>query len=315
MKLLILSTIIALGFSVLAGAAQDPLADRVETLSPSVVRLMISLDRASDQKSKNFPESLQGVFVNGVCIAGSGFFVDTDGYIVTAAHVIDGMVDVATQLNNAGIPFTSQVGFTEPTIDSSNFQSYGYTATNLTPDMKLDFARDLAVLRPAMNPIRDNIGTYTGSSDHLVGYAYRPHPLGLNTQKVASGQSIFLVGFPSNSPVPQTTSGIISAPLQFMQTIEAKDHKLPNSIGLLIADIRINPGNSGGPIFSSSTGNVLGIVDEGDDSSGGLAYVVPSKEIIEFLDENHIAWTLELVPVSAPKLPPPPGRGKPLSAH
>src|SRR5690242_3299866 len=83
---------------VIAAPGGDQLAKRVQQVSPSVVTLIIRLNLAADQNSKDFPEFVKSCFQNGVCIAGTGFFVNTHGDIVTAAHVVESMTEVASQL-------------------------------------------------------------------------------------------------------------------------------------------------------------------------------------------------------------------------
>jgi hypothetical protein len=99
---------------------------------------------------------------------------------------------------------------------------HGFTAVQIQQPLMVDYTHDLAAIRPAINPIVDDMGSYTGPSNYLIQYSYRPHPLGLNTEGVTSGQSLFIVGYPANSPVAETTSGVVSAPLRIEELLVAQ---------------------------------------------------------------------------------------------
>lgn len=108
---------------------------------------------------------------------------------------------------------------------------------------------------------------------------YRPKPIVIADEEVGVGDLIFAIGNPLGLE-RTVTQGIVSSTtrtlghLRFIQT-----------------DAPINPGNSGGPLFNSR-GEVVGIACAGHSFFQGLAFGIPSSDLIDFL-QNRDAYLFD----------------------
>ena len=78
-----------------------------------------------------------------------------------------------------------------------------------------------------------------------------------------------------------------------------------------MTDVQVNQGDSGGPVYSVTTGTVIGLCDsfatalvsvhdpnhapaivDGKELeyNSGLANVIPAKYLVQLLDKNHVKW-------------------------
>ncbi len=124
----------------------------------------------------------------------------------------------------------------------------------------------------ALQPLRD-IALLQIDMDEVEGY--RPEPIVIaETEDLKSGSLIFAIGNPLGLE-RTVTQGIVSSTtrtighLRFIQT-----------------DAAINPGNSGGPMFNAR-GEVVGIVCAGHTFFEGLAFGIPSSDLIDFLKNRE----------------------------
>lgn len=129
----------------------------------------------------------------------------------------------------------------------------------------------------AMHPARD-IALLQLDMKELKGY--KPRPVVINEKgDVNVGDLIFAIGNPLGLE-RTVTQGIVSSTtrtignLRFIQT-----------------DAAINPGNSGGPMFNAR-GEVIGIVCAGATMFDGLAFGIPSTDLIDFL-KNRDAFLFD----------------------
>ena len=207
-----------------AQVPQSSLADDIEAVRSSVARVDV---RFSDHSGGS----------------GTGVFVNDDGYLVTAAHVVTAPsgktvadVEVVTR-----IPPTNQGGV----IVTGSFS--GSTAKVIV----VDLVHDLAILLPSQNPFKDRrTGLVAGGSDvqrSAVSFAK------IDPRKLRDGEPVFVSGYPLSNNTLVTTSGNIAS---------TRDYPVqsPRSLAFgYIADIHVNPGNSGGPVFSKEGRRVIGI--------------------------------------------------------
>lgn len=129
----------------------------------------------------------------------------------------------------------------------------------------------------ALHPLRD-LAILQISPEELKGIRIEPVVLS-EAAGVNVGDVVFAIGNPLGLE-RTVTQGIVSSTtrtighLRFIQT-----------------DAAINPGNSGGPLFNSR-GEVIGVVCAGATSFAGLAFGIPIKDLIDFL-ENRDAFLFD----------------------
>ncbi len=164
---------------------------------------------------------------------GSGFFIDSDGRIVTNNHVVQD----ADQL---------QVTLQDRTTVSA--QLLGRDPDN-----------DLAVINVDPNA--------TDSNGKPIGDRIKPVTLG-DSDQVTIGETAIAIGSPLG--LQQTvTEGIVSARRNPLETSAVPGTQIADLLGGAIqTDAAINPGNSGGPLFDAN-GLVIGVNSTILSQSGG----------------------------------------------
>jgi len=126
----------------------------------------------------------------------------------------------------------------------------------------------------AVHPLRD-IALLQLDEEELKDFALRPLTIAQN-DSVRVGDLVFTIGNPLGLE-RSVTQGIVSSVtrtighLRFIQT-----------------DAAVNPGNSGGPLFNDR-GEVVAIVAAGATFFEGLAFGIPSSDLIDFL-KNRDAY-------------------------
>ena len=120
----------------------------------------------------------------------------------------------------------------------------------------------------ALQPLRD-LAILQLDLDELGGVA--PKPVVINDRDdLRVGDLVFAIGNPLGLE-RTVTQGIVSS------TTRTIGH-----MRLIQTDAAINPGNSGGPLFNAR-GEVIGVVCAGATFFQGLAFGIPSNELVDFL--------------------------------
>jgi serine protease Do len=123
----------------------------------------------------------------------------------------------------------------------------------------------------ALHPLRD-IALLQLDLSELPGTL--PEPVVINDQDdVRVGDLVFAIGNPLGLE-RTVTQGIVSS------TTRTIGH-----LRLIQTDASINPGNSGGPLFNAR-GEVVGIVCAGHVTFDGLAFGIPARDLIDFLEHR-----------------------------
>jgi S1-C subfamily serine protease len=233
-------------------------------------------------------------FPNGDSSSGTGFVVNNEGYVVTANHVINVGGEPASKTISAQIP-------------SKPFSAGGVNVVGnfLSADMRLvdaDVAHDVAILKPERQDLwlRPSMGRINGK---LTQLSDTMKAAWIKVGPVDDGEPVFTSGFPLNIPVLITTSGAIASSTPW--NINRADQTLDDS---LLVDISINHGNSGGPVFSTKSGEVIGLIDAFENArpdvtnpafaqlrnllvyNSELALAVPSGHIVDLLKKNHVQF-------------------------
>jgi serine protease Do len=120
----------------------------------------------------------------------------------------------------------------------------------------------------ALQPLRD-IALLQLDVSELKGDL--PDPVVINDDDdLRVGDLVFAIGNPLGLE-RSVTQGIVSSATRTM-----------GHMRLIQTDASINPGNSGGPLFNAR-GEVVGIVCAGATSFDGLAFGIPSSDLVDFL--------------------------------
>jgi S1-C subfamily serine protease len=164
---------------------------------------------------------------------GSGFFIDTDGRIITNNHVVQDADQLAVTLSD------------QTTVPA---QLLGRDPDN-----------DLAVIKIDPNA--------TDQNGRTIADRIKPVTLG-DSEQVTIGETAIAIGSPLG--LDQTvTEGIISARRNPGENSPVPGAQIADVLGgALQTDAAINPGNSGGPLFNAS-GLVIGVNSSILSQSGG----------------------------------------------
>lgn len=172
---------------------------------------------------------------------GSGFFIDTDGRIVTNNHVVQDADQLAVTLQDKTTVRAELLG--------------------RDPD------NDLAVIKVDPNA--------TDSDGRAIGDRIRPISIG-DSDQVTIGETAVAIGSPLG--LAQTvTEGIVSARRNPGEESPVPGDQLNLLGGAIQTDAAINPGNSGGPLFNAA-GQVIGVNSAILSQSGGnegVGFAIP----------------------------------------
>ena len=226
----------------------DPLAhlneaiDRlIAKVAPSVVQILVSgYGPQADSDRRN-----TGVVISRQRAIGSGFVIDSEGYIMTNAHVVNGAENIRVVMPPTGPGTPSSTAAISTALS---------TRMNILPAriVGLDRGMDVALLK-------------------VEGGKLPPLPLAAY-RDLRQGEMVFAFGSPEGLR-NTVTHGVISA------VARQSD---PDSPQISIqTDAPINPGNSGGPLVNIK-GEVVGMDTFILSQSGGnegLGFAIPSATI------------------------------------
>ena len=192
-----------------------------------------------------------------VNLGGSGFAVGDGLYIVTNAHVIPPLLDIANQ---------ERIGVM---IAQGAVKKFRYAKI-----AQVDTTHDIALLRLEGEPLPT---VQLGDSDTLVegqALAMTGYPIGMALQQMVTHRGI--VSSVITSAVQPPTAGNLTA--------GAIRQLRDGPFVLLQLDATAYPGNSGGPLLDAESGQVVGVISmvlvKGTRESAlthpsGISYAVP----------------------------------------
>lgn len=189
---------------------------------------------------------------------GSGFFIDSEGHIVTNNHVVEEATSVEVRTYSGQVLPATVVG--------------------------TDRLTDLAVL--SVDIPEEEVYPLTLADYSQVRVGQKAIVLG---SPMATGSDM---GLDRSSSV---TTGIISAkdrslPIESVTRPGVNDFTVEN---LIQTDAAVNPGNSGGPLLNSK-GEVVGVVTAILDSASGIGFAIPSEVVYQvvpqILQTGSMTW-------------------------
>jgi S1-C subfamily serine protease len=193
----------------------------------------------------------QPIDLKQIVIAGSGFFVDKTGWLVTAGHVVDGWVAALQQgqANNQA-PDLPQILYHGPSTQIGAQTTWGYFLSTVIGIYRPQDC-DIAVLQTAptgealkaINAVRF-ASSPCAEGDHVATCGY-PFGVELHAQIVGGLVTI----------VPSFSQGIVSAILPHFAVP-------PVAMKRFQIHAMISGGNSGGPVFDPYSGKVIGMITD-----------------------------------------------------
>lgn len=151
-------------------------------------------------------------------------------------------------------------GSTKPTVTIFERRPQGYEKKHL---------QKVKIL--AVNPLRD-LALLQLESEETAGIKIRSVVIS-SDPAVRVGDALFAIGNPLGLE-RTVTQGIVSSTTRTM-----------GHLRFIQTDASINPGNSGGPLFNMR-GEVVGVVCAGYVMFDGLAFGIPTSDLLDFLNNN-----------------------------
>jgi S1-C subfamily serine protease len=216
---------------------------------------------------------------------GTGFFVNQDGYVVTADHVLRGGAQIA---HKRGFPhFQFALG-----LALENSETVGAVFTLTYADIVGRNPRqDLAILRLRRNAFKGEM-----RSGFVVSKPEVPLPLGeveFDPRRPRDGTAVAASGFPFDEPVLVTKIGAawdmekrVSPDLTWSAGATTSHYG-----DAFISDLAADPGNSGVPVYLIDGAAVVGVCVAGRGERGThLTIIVPARTVIDLLKKHGVAW-------------------------
>lgn len=205
---------------------------------------------------------------------GNAFFINSQGYLVTAAHVLKTFRDM-------GQPYIL--------VDRPNAPPQTLRANIIG----IDWTHDVAVLRAVPNPFEGK---------------FRVAFLPLASKRVVSGDAVIATALHPANPRSAYT---YQMPVQDWSAAEVLDYvqtreetQLPET-DLFIFTHEVRNGQSGSPVLLSATHEVIGVVDgrwlrptnvssankNSPKYAGPIGAAVPIDYLLDLLTKNSVTWT------------------------
>jgi S1-C subfamily serine protease len=190
-------------------------------------------------------------------ILGSGFFINNEGYFLTAAHVVSALESVDTSQAQCFPAIYISIGGWQTVSNGVHWFRFDECIKDATAD--------IAVCKPKINPF--------GAENVKRQMTFVSFATALNLK---DGTALAFTGFPLNLLRPVTSKANLATYLEL-------DKKI-------VIDKTAWHGASGSPLYLWDGGVVGIMIETGTGEAGGLAFARPSEFITEFLTKNKIRF-------------------------
>jgi len=230
---------------------------------------MVNRDVISQLKASTVAIGTWDGSTNPTTISGTGFVIDPEGYIITAAHVLQDCQKIQKYLRKEKNLKTDVTSFRYVSkgddVDYHYNKILGAIILRLSPEENLggEISWDVAVCEPSPSKKK---------SDYLK--------IDVNA-KVNIFDEIFMCGFPGGSASLKITKNPVSvriSPLiQYGHISSLIPHDTFQKPQGIQTDIISTGGSSGSPIIDANTGNVIAIAQK---VIGGTAFTPTGKGVV-----------------------------------
>jgi S1-C subfamily serine protease len=270
------------------------LPDIIDRVSSAIVQVQMEISFQTQSAIAGNTDSVPPVS-QFVTSSGTGFFIDGEGYVATARHVIDidGITsELAVKASQAqlrivdgSIKITSiRVSRTEPA--SRDFSGNVYVGNGRSTDAttyREDQLYDIAILKVDPQALKDSPPIHFPNwivPEFDQNDAVRPGTPISTTGYPAIGN--FNKGFNTGHGSPGLSSLTTNTGTVANSFLVDEQHR-----SLFLIDLHANHGNSGGPVFRDSNGKIIGFVDaylnSTDNQNSGLTVVIPIERVFSLL--------------------------------
>jgi len=237
--------------------------------------------RKNNKKKKDSTNDKKGVLPRGRSLGtGSGFVIQSDGYIITNYHVIESAYRLQSARSTAITSFSQILGNITSSIFGSNSKVHindtFWNRTLLTspPKVFCTVDGDKSLYRPCrIVDVKPDLDVAVLKIEEENEDVFACTKFG-ESGKLIVGQSLVAIGNPFG--LDQTvTSGVVSA---LNREIKNDGGTIRNCIQ---TDAAINPGNSGGPLLNLD-GDVIGVntaIITTSGSNAGIGFAIPSDRV------------------------------------
>lgn len=262
---------------------------------PAVVRLIVGPEGTFTYQDPRW-SSARNLAFNYV-VSGSGFFISSNGYVVTNAHVAQMWHDGESKAKDLLLTrFILAVGRSFYNIDPSNLTQaqYDYIRKNTSALNNFNMYHLVVIPDGTSVPFEDKPSGYgapTGESESakdvaVVKVEVKNAPVMLlgDSDKVKVSDADTVIGYPGVADMGEFKN--ILAPKAELEATFTYGHISANKsaasgASVLQTDANIDHGNSGGPVLNAG-GEVIGLATFGKDSQHN--FVVTSNTVKEFVN-------------------------------
>jgi serine protease Do len=261
---------------------------------PAVVRLIVGPEGTFTYQDPRWPAARNLAF--NYVVSGSGFFISSNGYVATNAHVAQMWHDGESKAKETLINrFIMAVGRSFYSIDPSNLTQaqYDYIRKNISNLTNFNMYHLVVIPDGTSVPFEDKPSGYgapTGESESakdvaIVKVEVKNAPVMIfgDSDKVKVSDSDTVIGYPGVADMGEFKN--ILAPKAELEATFTYGHISANKsaasgASVLQTDANIDHGNSGGPVLNAA-GEVIGLATFGKDSQHN--FVVTSNTVKEFV--------------------------------
>ncbi len=255
----------------------DPVSFATDSTALSAAEIYQKVAPAVVMVSTKTIQTVNGWFQQEAEGMGSGFIINTDGYILTNYHVIDGANEVTVTLSDGNEVTASVVNYDSDQdvamikinedievpgvveLGDSDALQPGEEVLAIGNPLSKELSSTLT--KGIVSALNRSIETQTGVSTNLI-------------QTVQPGEEVLAIGNPLSKELSSTlTKGIVSALNRSIET------QTGVSTNLIQTDTAINSGNSGGPLINTK-GEVIGINTlKASDGAEGIGFAIPINDV------------------------------------